>query len=275
MRSRHMHEVVEGVEIVRWNPRIRIGSMKRRIGPRINNFGDLLGPEIVRRIVARDAIHGSPASDVRVLAVGSILHLAHTDDIVWGGGVNGKIPDAQYRFERIDVRAVRGPRTREYLEQRGCEVPAVYGDPAMLLPQLMPQLVEWSHQKVRRDLIVPNMHDYPTWRSGHRSAQMLNPRAPLMKCLKTIAQSERVIGSSLHGLIVAESLGIPATPVSSGVESPFKYLDHFEGTGRRDVPIHSSLAEGLATGIRPVEFALDTDALLAAFPSDRWTAARP
>ncbi len=43
------------------------------------------------------------------------------------------------------------------------------------------------------------------------------------------------ISSSLHGVIVAESLGLPTVAVSFGDRVPggqFKFADYFEGTGR-------------------------------------------
>lgn len=259
------------VSIVHWNPRslIALPLLKRsvRIGPRVNNFGDLLGPLISgalspqppRRFPGRSA-------DQRLLAVGSIVHLARDGDCLWGTGVNGKIPDADYSFTNLDVRAVRGPLTRDFLLSRGIDVPEVYGDPALLLPSLFPWLREISNVKKFDVTIVPNLNDLPREVSDHR---ILNPRSPLRSCLERIAQSEFVVGSSLHGVVVAEALGVPARLVKSSVEDPFKYCDYYLGTGRQEFSPAVSVSEALQLGGEsPIIW--NPEPLLRAFPVDLW-----
>ena len=53
--------------------------------------------------------------DRKLLALGSILTYARNNDVVWGSAVNGKWLDLKhYKFTTLDVRAVRGPLTREF-----------------------------------------------------------------------------------------------------------------------------------------------------------------
>jgi pyruvyltransferase len=96
----------------------------------VNNFGDLLGPLIVQRIRATQGL-GRPARDgqVRLLTAGSIMRMARPGDVIWGTGVNGKSIGAQYSGLELDIRAVRGPLTRDVLERNGHRVPRVCGDP--------------------------------------------------------------------------------------------------------------------------------------------------
>ena len=117
---------VRGVRVVHWNPRERPGRGRRtswsRLGRRRNNFGDLLGPVVVSALA--DALPTTRRAQ-RLLTVGSILHFARDGDVVWGSGVNGKIPQELHRFRHLDIRAVRGPKTKAVLEERGLAVPAV------------------------------------------------------------------------------------------------------------------------------------------------------
>ncbi len=78
-----------------------------------------------------------------MLALGSILYFGREGDVVWGTGTNGKNTNrGDYRFSHLDVRAVRGPLTRQFLlTMFGIESPEIYGDPALLVPYLFPEFV--------------------------------------------------------------------------------------------------------------------------------------
>jgi pyruvyltransferase len=87
--------------------------------------------------------------------------------------------------------------------------------------------------------------------------------------LQTIAASEFVTGSSLHAIVIAESLGIPARLMRSSHEPEFKYLDYYLGSGRRGYEAAGSAGEAMARGGEPAP-RWDPDPLLAAFPRDLW-----
>lgn len=256
------------VEVFHWNPRrplLRGRLAKRtRFGPRIDNFGDLLGPVVVDALRARLGRTGPAVRDAQLLSVGSVLHFARDGAVVWGSGRNGKIEPERHTATRLDVRAVRGPRTRAFLRERGIEVPEVFGDPALLLPGLFPRLREIAP---RHDvLVVPNLNDLGLDAAGH---PRLDPRRPLWKCLETIAAARLVVGSSLHGVIVAEALGIPARLVLPAAESRLKYEDFYAGTGRDAFTPAQSVAEAVRMDGEP-PLAWDPAPLEAAFPAELW-----
>ncbi|WP_165350405.1 polysaccharide pyruvyl transferase family protein [Xylanimonas protaetiae] len=262
------------VEVVHWNPRRR---RRRTLAERllgrhpttpVDNFGDLLGPlvvELLRRSRGLPA-DGGTGPGRRLLAVGSILHLARDGDVVWGSGVNGKIPLAALRARRLDVRAVRGPRTRDVLAGLGIDAPAVYGDPALLLPLVDPRLRAWAATPVHDLTVVPNVHDLAAL-ADHPA--VVAPTAPLDAVLERVARSRLVVGSSLHGLVVAESLGIPARAVVAGHEHPLKYDDYYRGTGRDGADAAATVEEAVRRGGAPPP-RWDPEPLLAAFPADLW-----
>ena len=257
------------VEVVHWNPYRRRfhGRMSKHlpIRQRVSNFGDLLGPLLVERIL-HNAGFDSGVGDGearRILTVGSIMHLAKTGDVIWGTGVNGKKSPEAHHFHDLDVRAVRGPLTREYLMQRGIKVPEIFGDPALLLPKFYPELEQWRSEPMRDILVVPNPNDWPlTW--SRCDIEILNPTSPVMECLEAICRTRFVVGSSLHAIVVAESVGIGARVVRSRSEPLFKYQDYYYGTGRTDFRAASSLGEATSLGAGPPVIA-DSGALLDAF----------
>lgn len=220
--------------VFHWNPLKpvvpgRIGR-KLPVRRRVNNFGDLLGPRIVTSLLtqAGAADHGMPEGR-RLFSVGSVMHYATDGDVIWGSGINGKIPMAKMGFTSLDVRAVRGPRTAKQLRERGIAVPDIFGDPALLIPTLDARLKKWSSEKRYEVTIVPNLNDMKSFRG---IPNVLDPRSPLDFCMERIARSEVVLASSLHGIVLGEIAGAVVVPFLANHEPLFKYDDYFEGTGR-------------------------------------------
>jgi pyruvyltransferase len=261
------------VEIFEWNPKRPIfrGPVKRLVPVkrRVNNFGDLLGKEIVHRLRKMDNLPNEAGRTARLLSVGSILHFARDGDVVWGSGVNGKIPGSSHTYSSLDVRAVRGPLTRDFLNDRGIEVPEIFGDPALLLPHVAPELVDAAQHKKHKLTIVPNFQDLRLQRPSRPHPNLLNPTSGLWRCLYRIVQSELVVGSSLHAIIVAEAFGVPARAVQSRVEHEFKYLDYYTGTGRKTFSPAPTVRDAIKAGGEPSPLS-SVQPLLNAFPSDLW-----
>lgn len=260
------------VKIVHWNPRSRVFARRIRFGPRVNNFGDLLGPAIADRLLKDEGI--SDRSDVirRLLTVGSILHLARDGDSVWGSGVNGKLRAELHTWRDLDVRAVRGPLTARFLRERGLKVPDVFGDPGLLVGQLWERTELAAPAEPTPYVVVPNFHDYEATRLLDPE-RTVNPRAPMWEVIARIAASDFVVGSSLHGIVIAESLGIPARLIEAGSESPFKYQDYFQGTGRPTTGASPDLATALRSGgATGPEW--DPQPLIESFPRDLYRSSR-
>jgi pyruvyltransferase len=263
------------VEVFSWNPRRSwlprplTQRLPVEVGRRVNNFGDLLGPFIVQRILAMHQIDPSAAlENRRLLSVGSVLHFAQDHDVVWGSGVNGKKSERDYCFNALDVRAVRGPHTHSFLAARGIDAPEVFGDPVLLLPLVLPELLDRALVNSHAVTVVPNFNDFPSYAP---MPGLLDPRSPVEVCLRRIAESELVVGSSLHAIVVAESLGVPARLMTSPIEDPFKYEDYYLGTGRAGAQTADTVQQAVKMGgERPPIF--DAERLLGAFPFDLWRA---
>ncbi|MCV3273808.1 polysaccharide pyruvyl transferase family protein [Roseobacter sinensis] len=259
--------------LAHWNP------IKRRFGGRIgrrlpfyapvNNFGDLLGPMVVEKILERQNIAApqrlsfeAAEGHRKLLSVGSVLHYANDGDVVWGAGRNGKIDDTLHRFTTLDVRMVRGPKTRAFLQARDLDVPELYGDPGLLVPTLFPeQMAAWQAGRGGMTL-VPNLNDAP---ARHSEGRVLNPRAPVWRVLKDLYESEIVVSSSLHGFILAEAFGVKARLLRSTAEPLFKYEDYLQGTGRSDLPLYDTIVEALSAPDHPAPV-FDPERMISACP---------
>ncbi|MFL0359128.1 polysaccharide pyruvyl transferase family protein [Curtobacterium flaccumfaciens] len=201
----------------------------------------------------------------RLVAIGSVIHFARNKDVIWGAGANGKMLHALGRVGGLDVRAVRGPRTRERLLSLGVSCPPVYGDPALLIPELVRS--GQSDRRPERDIAlthVPNLNDRERYGSV-----TLDPRSPVEECIDRIRRSELVVGSSLHGIIIAEAFGVPAVLIAPTHEDMFKYEDYYGGTGRKSFRVASNIDEAASAEHNdPPVF--DAEALKGAFPIDMW-----
>lgn len=267
-------------DIFSWNPwRPTVGGRLGRLWParkQVNNFGDLLGPLIVERMIARAGRDSSrPVGSWQLMTVGSVMNFARDGAVVWGSGINGKLSESYLTFRELDVRAVRGPRTQRVLLDRGIAVPSVFGDPALLVPRLFPELQAADDRASRRQVIVvPNLNDTVSVADLPDAAVIVDPREPVFDVIRAIVNSELVVASSLHGLVIAEAFGVPARMVQPGQEHLFKYQDYYEATGRPDFRVARTIAEALDLG---GEAPLDWDAqpLLDAFPAELWATRDP
>jgi len=235
------------------------------------NFGDELSHEIVKRIIGYTP-RRPLKREKKLLALGSIMHLANDNDIVWGTGVNGKAIELDlHKFTCLDVRAVRGPLTRQFLLERNIPCPEIYGDPALLMPLLFP---EFKPTFAVDYIVIPHIFDVkeliniPVFNSAKN---IVLPTENWETVVKKILESKFVIASSLHGIIVAEAFGIPARYLRATSKEPlFKYVDYYTATGRPNFKYANSIAEALEMGGEdPIKF--DANALLKAFPYEQFT----
>ncbi|MCU7556108.1 polysaccharide pyruvyl transferase family protein [Alteromonas sp. ASW11-19] len=237
------------------------------------NVGDHVAFDIVSRVLAQ---HGKEIGDKlcasnKLVSVGSVLHFANTGDTIWGTGVNKKVDDSKHRFSALDVRAVRGPKTQAYLQARGIEVPDVFGDPAILLPFFYPSQLLINDEPRKPYIVINHMNDDMAQYRDHQ-AQLVTPMQYPGSFIAAIVNSEFVISSSLHGVIIAEAYGVPAVFLDSNSgESMFKYEDYFAGTHRNRVPRVTSIEEGLSVARdTPPDLSAQAEQLYRAFPTDLW-----
>lgn len=234
----------------------------------VNNFGDLLSPVIVMGVLRKLGfdVTQKVSAKRRLLALGSIMHFSAPGDVVWGSGINGKIPISRVESRNLDVRLLRGPLTRDALGRLGINCPQRYGDPGLLLSYLYPELMEIKQNESCKSsyVLVPNYNDL---RQYSNNECLVDPTGSTGLILERVLTAKFVIASSLHALVVADSFGIKCRPLLSGSEPVFKYLDYYAGTGRTGIEIATSIPHALELG--PVPKAIfDPQMMIDAFPRD-------
>jgi pyruvyltransferase len=231
------------------------------------NFGDALSEALVGRMLGKQIqVAGQPFNgQKKLLGMGSIMSFAQDGDVIWGTGVNGKSPEKAYQFNHLDVRAVRGPLTRDFLLKRGISCPEIYGDPTLLLPIFFP---EFQKPTVPENdyVIIPHFSDEHLFDG---IPNMISVKEPWNVVVEKILNSKFVIASALSGIIVAEAFRIPAKLLQienkSNTEDLFKYKDYYYGTNRCSFSYARSIEQALEMGGEPLPIC-DLEKLAQAFP---------
>lgn len=235
------------------------------------NFGDELSPALVAAILRSKfprADWGFAPRQRKMLAIGSIMHFARDNDVIWGTGVNGKAARDSHTFSTLDVRCVRGPRTREFLNEMGIDCPEIYGDPALLAPRFLK--APKPFREVKEFIVIPHYDDQAEFEGVEN---LVSPLQGPTEVIKHILSARKVISSSLHGVILAEAYGVPAVLVlpRRDEKKQFKYLDYYEGTMRNDMDIATSFDEAIRMkgASLPANYSLEK--LEEVFPADFYT----
>jgi hypothetical protein len=242
---------------------------------RIPNFGDLLNPLIVGAVSGRDPRWSAREDCLHLLAIGSLMAGATPQSYVWGTGVM----HPAFGTGAVDgqkVYALRGPQSFSALREAGVSLRDVpFGDPAMLAPRLFG--IRASSAPRHALGVVAHYVDRQRPAIRHLLAQDgvadLNVHGDPLDLMRTMADCEVVVSSSLHGLIVAEALGLPSLWIKAGEDiagDDFKFGDWFATTRNRQQAPHILMeGERMETLIAMAEqrdHMIDLDALSAAFP---------
>lgn len=237
------------------------------------NLGDVLSPVICNWMLNKSALSfdKKTARTHHLMAVGSILGgNGFFDATVWGSGIKGfnQIASLSKRryFQKLDIRSVRGPLTREALIACGYKCPEVYGDPAVLMPRIYNPYVEKSCEigvvlHFKHNVVLPaDVKNINICTDNYK------------KFINDLCCCKKIISSSLHGIILAEAYGVPAVFLAEGRDSEmFKYYDWYYSTGRKNVKMAFSLEEAIK--MAPMELPalskMQND-VSSAFPYDLW-----
>ncbi|MEN1968870.1 polysaccharide pyruvyl transferase family protein [Lentibacillus sp. N15] len=243
-------------------------SMKRKDGT--ENLGDWLSTVIYENMLRMNNI--KPDQKVKhtkhIYSVGSILGFGYHNATIWGSGLLSDQHTGRLRNVSLDVRSVRGPETRRVLIDKGFKCPNVYGDPAILLPFFYKPNYK---QKNRKYSII--LHYSSLYKDEVSKDESLNILTKDYKSfIDTIVQSEVVISSSLHGIILAEAYGVPAILLNDRKSFDlFKYKDYYYSTNRTTFNVANTIEEALVLEPNQLpNLKKLQEGVIKAFPRDLW-----
>ena len=225
-------------------------------GVRPRNFGDDINKYLIEELTGCFVIFDHTFSWNRLfggknfLCIGSILEShCNRHSVVWGSGA--MYGDRALAEHPLQVCAVRGPLTRQYLLSQGVNCPEVYGDPALLLPRIysperkikyrigvIPHVLDADNEILQRaladqkNICVIDLENYDDWHH----------------VVDQIVACEMVVSSSLHGIIVSDAYGVPNCWV--------EFSDRVQGAGFKFRDYYLS---GGIEGVEPIRISEDID----------------
>lgn len=245
------------------------------------NLGDHINKIIIEACSGKEVVRAD-RNNCDLVAIGSVLWKVLENNgqskklHVWGTGLMAHWDyKSKYAYKNVDYCAVRGNFTAAVV---GLPDFIPKGDPGLLISDVLP----FKKNKKYRFGIIPhhkNMQDENVLflLDNLNSSVLIDFRDPdYHKTLELMNSCEFIISSAMHGLIIADSYGIPniwmkTDEIHRG--NRFKFYDYFSSIGRTDSQV--DVREWFARGSSETVFREDyvgkiracKDGLLKAFPS--------
>lgn len=204
------------------------------------NFGDVLGPYIVRKLSGKEvayipllhqglnkktlltypiALYSRKLNlkdlwdNIKFLfgknksiliTVGSIIGWHSSPKCnIWGSG----IMDKKGRFNNANFYAVRGKETQSRMRELGYKVPMAIGDPAVLMPLLY---IPKENKKYKLGIIPHHFHHNEiNTKIESDEIKLISLLDEIEEVIDQIASCDILISSSLHGIIIAHAYNKP------------------------------------------------------------------
>ena len=198
----------------------------------VNNFGDIITPYFLKKY-CKNYYYNSVDKNHKIISCGSVMRWCGDKTIVYGSGIMHSKQNPNHGIFKI----VRGPLTRKRLIELGYYCPPVYGDPGLLLPlYYMPKI----DKKYKLGIIPHHVH-YNKVKIQYENETNVNiiklDNDNVEKTIDQILMCEKIISSSLHGLIVSDAYDIPNKWIMFNDDlagDNTKFYDYFESVHRKD-----------------------------------------
>jgi pyruvyltransferase len=203
-----------------------------------NNWGDKVNPYLFEKLTGKKVISSNSIfnflNKTKILGVGSLIVGDLSNSVIWGSGVIAE--QIKLEIKPKEILALRGHYSLKKIQEVGgnCEI---FGDPVLLFPDF------FSNKNVEKKYkygIIPHFKD-KTSVGIQKIAQLQNPEIKIIDIQSSVEEfvidvlsCENILSSSLHGLILADTYGIPTCRIvlSNKLEGgDFKFYDYYSGVG--------------------------------------------
>lgn len=227
------------------------------------NFGDEMSPMLIHKITKRQIVNSGSDNKHSLVAIGSYIQKAKTNDIIWGSGV--RRIDQEHDYNNLIVKAVRGPITRYYLKNINIDVPEIYGDPGLLFPKFYNITKDLNY--VDKIGFVPHYTSLDLYTNLDKNIKIISPLDNPINVISKIRSCKYIVSSSLHGLIMADYYDIPNVwlydrKLNEGI---LKFEDYFASQNRQ-TKMYNDLKTIFKSNFDDYGNKINLDILLNSFP---------
>ena len=207
-------------------------------GNPLTNVGDIITPYLYKKLKNKEPINWTnyfkTHEDV-IYGAGSILNNFTTmsNVIIWGSGVMTNIENLNNVRK---ILAVRGPITRKLFLNKNIYCPEIYGDPALCLPRVYSKELTNEYKLG----IIPHFVDYDVIFSlfgNNIEINVISVRLEPESFIDEVCKCEKIVSTSLHGLIIPHAYSIPAIAIKIGDKlcgNGTKFVDYKLSVGLND-----------------------------------------
>jgi pyruvyltransferase len=211
------------------------------------NLGDALSPILIEYLSGLRPFQikeysVNPKNEPIYTVIGSILEFPLLKNkkilkntIIWGTGFiaeSGKLHGTPKQ-----ICAVRGPLTRDNILKSGIKCPEIYGDPALLYSRIYKPAINKQYKLG----IIPHYIEKGNYLlkefKNNSEILIIDIEGPINTVIDQIYSCKSIASSSLHGIIAADTYGIPSLYIKLSdrvVGNGFKFRDYFGSVGRTD-----------------------------------------
>lgn len=210
----------------------------------IPNFGDAMNPILLERLLGEKCVFaGKYRADI--IGMGSILtplcrprldakikNLFARSSVVWTSGFIKEVKYKETFRKNLRFAALRGKISLERVEKIiGKKLDIPLGDGGLLFSKLLDKIPEKKYAVG----IVPHMVDFEHPQIKKLTevlpkSLLIDVRQEPMQVLEQIASCDFIVSSAMHGLIAADSLGIPNKWIEVSdkvVGNGYKFRDYY------------------------------------------------
>ena len=191
------------------------------------NWGDQLNKLLFKILTNEDITYSHAYENIQqqhYIGIGSILEYAEEQSIIWGTGF---ITKSTIPTKPLKIHAVRGKKTRDVFIKNNIDCPEVYGDPSIVFSLFYKPKINKTH-KIG---IIKHHFDKNNY-EGYIINEDPSLNSPYCY-IDAICNCEKIMSSSLHGLIIADIYGIPSEQIKIGLDQ-FKFEDYYSAKEEAD-----------------------------------------
>jgi pyruvyltransferase len=210
-------------------PLIHYWDYEQNWGDSINEF--IFESILVRKVYSANKVFNFKNQEI-ITGIGSVLNSKLTNYSIWGSGFLSEKHTLIHSPN--EVLAVRGKLTQKKIQSLFGKTTGLLGDPGLLFREFYNP----NHSKEFQLGIIPHFKELDEKVISDiqikfgSDINIISPTLDIFEFADEVSKCENILSSSLHGLVLAESYGIPTSRIAISnklIGGDYKFEDYYSG----------------------------------------------